>query len=99
MEQISAEERELRSAISGYVERMSRTCGMQLLDELEVLARQTMDMHFAGEMAQLVIYLVKCRKLSENFKEESLGELAYRFSGQVDWEELKYSIDRPPHRQ
>ena len=99
MEQTSAEERELRSAIIGYIEGADKMCGTQLLDEQEVLARKLMNVGLARDIANLVMDLVRCRKLSENFKEEELGELAYRFSGSISWEELKYSMDRPPQRQ
>ena len=99
MEQTSAEERELRSAIIGYIEGADKMCGTQLLDEQEVLARKLMNVGLARDIANLVMDLVRCRKLSENFKEEELGELAYQFSGSISWEELKHSINRPPQRQ
>jgi hypothetical protein len=99
MEQISAEERELRSALAGYIENADKVCGMQLLDETEALARKLMNLGLARDIAELVMDLVRCRKLSENFKEEDLGELAYRFSGSVSYEELKYSMDRPPQHK
>jgi len=99
MEQINAEERELRSALVMYMEATDKLCGMQLLDEEEVLARKLKNVSLARDMARLVMDLVRCRKLSENFMEENLGELAYRFSGSVSWEELRYGIDRQPQRQ
>ena len=99
MEQISAEERELRSAIVGYIESTNKMCGTQLLDEEAAMERKLGSIRLARHMAELVKDLVRCRKLSENFADESLGQLDYRFQGTMSWVSMKYSIDRPQGQQ
>ncbi len=99
MEQISAEERELRSAIVGYIESTDTMCGTQLLDEEAAVERKLGNIRLARHMAELVMDLARCRKLSENFHDNGLGHLGCSFEGNMSWASMRYSIDPPQGQQ
>ena len=99
MEHMSAEERELRSAIAKCIRCEDKVCGTQILDERAALERDLANIILATDMTGMLVYLIRCRKLSERRRAEGLDELAYQFYGSISWEELKYSISRPPQPQ
>ena len=98
MEQ-TAGERELYSAIVEYIERTDEMCGTRLLEEEEALARRLRNISLAKNLEQMLRDLVKCRKLSENFLDEELADLAYEISGSISWEKLEYRVGRSQQKQ
>jgi hypothetical protein len=96
MEQITTEERELYTAIVEYIEKTDEMCGAQLLNEEEVLARKLRNITLAKSLEHMLKDLVKCRKLSENFLDEALADLAYELSAKISWEKLEYRVGRHP---
>ncbi|MDG6936779.1 MAG: hypothetical protein JRN26_07875 [Nitrososphaerota archaeon] len=98
MEQKTAEERKLYSAIMEYIDKMDRVCGAQLLEEEAVARKEMGNVVLAKSIERMVKEAIECRKISERFLDEQLTEVTYQLNCSIDCDSVRYSLCRAPRR-